>query len=89
MQNLKLQFSLIGFINVKDLNVLVEVPELDGGGAAAVRPLASSSPAPVRILLSGAELFFFFKLLILSFLFSVGRGFILSWIRGWRIALFW
>ena len=49
MQKLKLQFLLIGFINVKDLNVLVEVPELDGEGAAAVRPLASSSPAPVRI----------------------------------------
>ena len=57
MQKLKLQVLLIGFINVKDLNILVEVPELDGEGAAVVRPLASSSPAPVRILLSGAELF--------------------------------
>ena len=38
--------------------MLVEEPALDGEGAAAVRPLASSSPAPVRIfLLSGAELF--------------------------------
>ena len=38
--------------------MLVEEPALDGEGAAAVRPLASSSPAPVCIfLLSGAELF--------------------------------
>ena len=28
--------------------MLVEEPALDGEGAAAVRPLASSSPAPVR-----------------------------------------
>ena len=36
---------------------MVEVPELDGEGAAAGRPSASSSPTLVRILLSGAELF--------------------------------
>ena len=36
-------------VKIKDLHILIEEPALDGEGAAAVRPLASSSPAPVRI----------------------------------------
>ena len=54
---IKILTIIIDFINIKDLNILVEEPALDGEGAAAVRPLASSSPVPVRILLSSAELF--------------------------------
>ena len=54
---IKILTIIIDFINIKDLNILVEEPALDGEGAAAVRPLASSSPAPVRILVSGTEFF--------------------------------
>ena len=43
--------------------MLVEEPALDGEGAAAVRPLASSSPAPVRIFIVRCGIVFFFKII--------------------------
>ena len=36
---------------VQELSLLVEEQERDGEGAAAARPLAQSSPVPVRIVL--------------------------------------
>ena len=67
--------------------MLVEEPALDGEGAAAVRPLASSSPAPVRIFVIQHGIVC--KIINFIILFSVGRGSIRSWTPGWRTASFW
>ena len=42
---------MIIYVFVQELSLLVEEQERDGEGAAAARPSAQSSPAPVRIVL--------------------------------------